>query len=127
MVIPKLLIIDEETKLTDHYLVSNLPRLGYLADTLISSFDNLEQNILQFQPNLIITDLKTGLESQGLEIGRLLHNKFHIPFIYLISAYSRHCITLARETMPSGMLVKPFKMIDLIALLEITWQKHRAA
>jgi DNA-binding LytR/AlgR family response regulator len=70
--------------------------------------------------NLAILDINLGEdERDGISIGKEIHEKYHVPFIYLTAYENSAIISEAASTFPYSYLTKPFKNSDLIASIEI--------
>lgn len=70
--------------------------------------------------DLVILDINLGEgERDGISIGKQIHEKFQIPFIYLTAYENSAVISAAANTFPYSYLTKPFKNSDLIASVAI--------
>lgn len=70
--------------------------------------------------HLAILDINLGENEQdGIALGKLINDKYAIPFIYLTAFESTEIIDKAVATIPYSYLIKPFKNIDLINSVEI--------
>ena len=56
---------------------------------------------------------------EGIDIGRLIRDQHHIPFLYITAHADDQTLHNAKLTQPSGYIVKPFTERDLLAGLEI--------
>ncbi len=68
---------------------------------------------------VILTDINLKQEKSGIDLGKLLHEQFHIPFIYITSHTSPQIFEKAKYTLPNAYIVKPFKTEDLIVAIEL--------
>ena len=68
---------------------------------------------------VILTDINLKQEKSGIDLGKLLHEQFHIPFIYITSHTSPQILEKAKYTRPNAYIVKPFKNEDLIVAIEL--------
>ena len=60
-----------------------------------------------------------GSKTDGIEIAKVINEKYKIPFIYLTSYSDKATLEMAKITRPWGYLVKPFQEHDLFTSLEI--------
>ena len=68
---------------------------------------------------MVLTDINLGKEKSGIDLGELLHKKYHIPFIYITSHSSPDILGKAKHTRPNAYIVKPFKNEDLMVAIEL--------
>jgi DNA-binding LytR/AlgR family response regulator len=77
--------------------------------------------------DLAILDIHLGDgETDGISLGKMIKDKFPIPFIYLTAYDNSAIISQAANTMPHTYLTKPFKNTDLIAAVEVAIIKSSA-
>ena len=70
--------------------------------------------------DIAILDINLGEgETDGISLGKQIHDKFQIPFVYLTAYDNAKIIGEAVATSPYSYLTKPFKNSDLIAAVEI--------
>ena len=70
--------------------------------------------------DLAVLDINLGDgEIDGISLGKLIHNKQKVPFIYLTAYENAQVISEAVATSPYSYLTKPFKNSDLIASVEL--------
>jgi DNA-binding NarL/FixJ family response regulator len=71
-------------------------------------------------PDLVLLDMNLGQSTtDGIELGKLLLETYHIPFIYLTAYADAHTISMAKQTLPMAYLTKPYKEAELFASIEI--------
>ncbi len=75
-------------------------------------------------PDAVILDISLGEEKDGIDIASIIHQEYHLPFIYLTSHADRGTLDRAKKTFPSGYVVKPFDEKDLLTSLEIALYNH---
>ena len=68
---------------------------------------------------MVLTDINLGEEKSGIDLGELLYQKYHIPFIYITSHSSPEILGKAKHTRPNAYIVKPFKNEDLLVAIEL--------
>lgn len=66
-----------------------------------------------------LLDINLDGKFEGLEIGRLIRDHHHIPFLYITAHADDQTLQNAKLTQPSGYIIKPFTERDLLAGLEI--------
>lgn len=114
------ILIVEDEPLIAHDLEAALNNLDYsvcgLAYNPVMALDKLAQQ----QADLVILDVHLGTgQADGITIGQVIHDKYHLPFIYLTSFTDRATLDRAKQTFPMAYLVKPFEEEELFRTLEI--------
>lgn len=85
------------------------------AYNFLDALSQLEKNT----PDVVLMDINLGDEKDGIDIGKIINEKYFLPFVYLTSNSDRTTIERAKITRPSGYIIKPFDEKDLLAALEI--------
>ena len=66
-----------------------------------------------------LLDINLEGNFEGIDIGRLIRDQHHIPFLYITAHADDQTLHNAKLTQPSGYIIKPFTERDLLAGLEI--------
>ncbi len=108
----------------DEFLIAEtiseiLVHAGYSKIRIVSSVEEALNEINICKPTLVLTDINLEQEKSGIDLGKLLHEQFHIPFIYITSHTSPQILEKAKYTRPNAYIVKPFKNEDLIVAIEL--------
>lgn len=111
------LIVEDELLIAE-MIAEVLESAGYTHIRKADSVDNAIKEIEHRAPTLILTDIALGKSKTGIDLGRLLHSKYHIPFIYVTSHSSSEILGQAKHTHPNAYIVKPFKAEDLQVAIE---------
>ncbi|MEM6262452.1 MAG: response regulator transcription factor [Bacteroidota bacterium] len=69
--------------------------------------------------DLALLDINLGEGANGISLGHLIQESYHLPFIYLTSYANKSTLESAKKTRPMGYVVKPFQVEDLFAAIEI--------
>jgi len=119
----RILIVEDEPIIAED-LAMTLTKEDYLvvgkAYTALQAMDM----VMSRYPDLVLLDILLKGDQDGIDIGRILHEKYHIPFIYITSFSDKATLEKARTSMPSGYIVKPFRTRDLIATIEMAMYRH---
>lgn len=117
----RILIVEDELIIA-HHIAEVLHSKGFENTRIVKTLDAARHEVEEFKPQLILSDIMLGSAADGIELGRLNFEKYHIPFIYITSHGSLEMIREASKTMPNAYLVKPFKTPDLLAAIELAIQ-----
>jgi DNA-binding NarL/FixJ family response regulator len=91
------------------------------AKNAIRAYDLL----VSTNPNFIILDIHLGTGPSGIDVAEVIHNKYHLPYIFLTSFSDPDTLTAAQEQGPYGYLVKPFQEKTLLTTIAIAWSNHQ--
>ncbi len=114
----KILIVDDDPNLI-RYLYNCLPKYGYQIIASASSAEEAFQLAAQHLPDLIIMDIILEGDRDGIDAAHQIRRHLEIPVIYLTAYSEESFINRAKSTYPFGYLVKPFKDIDLHAMIQM--------
>jgi PAS domain S-box-containing protein len=119
----KILIVEDET-ITAMEIQENLIDLGYSVPAIATSGNDALEKAEKVKPDLILMDILIEGPIDGVEVARLIHERFDIPVIY-VSAYSdENTLQRAKITEPYGYILKPIEEKDLHTVIEIALYKH---
>jgi len=114
----KILIIEDELIIANHLRII-LESNGYNCLIGITSVEQARTEINRNDFSLILIDvnLKSGLD--GTNLGKDLLKNDTVPYIYITGSNDLTTIYKIKETRPHGIIIKPFKNIDIISTVEI--------
>lgn len=120
---PKILIVEDQF-IEAHALQLMLVRAGYMVCDLARSVSEALSLIQQQAPELVLIDIFLQGKLTGIDLAVKLREK-HIPFVYLSANSNQKILEEAKTTRPNGFLVKPFREVEVLMMLEIAWHVHR--
>jgi len=112
------LIVEDELLIAEH-ISDILIDAGYANTITVTSVDKAIKAIEQQKPCMVLTDISLGTLKTGVDLGKLLLEKYKIPFIYITSHASAEVLNKAKQTRPNAYLVKPFKKEDILIAIEL--------
>lgn len=114
----KILIVEDEVMIAQD-LASLLTQQGYqvvgCAYDGLTAFDLLHLR----NPDLVLLDISLGGSISGYDIADVINDKYKIPFVFITSYSDKNTLSLAKQKLPAGYIVKPFKKKDIIATVEM--------
>lgn len=112
----KVLLVEDEP-IPAMEIKSTLTELGYsVVGVEKRGTDALE--VLEAEtPSLIVMDIHLEGEKDGIEVARVVREKYSIPIVYLTAHSDEETLNRARGTEPEGYLVKPITEEDLESTL----------
>lgn len=119
----KVLIVEDEPLIAKNigmYLNNNDYEVAGIAYDPEEAFFLLKKN----QADFAILDINLESDKTGIDIAEYINRNNFIPFIYLTSYSDKETIDKAKQTNPSGFIVKPFNEKTLYATIEIALANH---
>jgi len=121
----KILVVEDEWVVADQ-ICRNLMGFGYSVCSIASTGDEAIAKMEEHRPDLILMDIVLKGNMDGIETAERITSRFNIPIIYLTAYANKEYIERAKQTKPSGYLIKPFKEKELHANIEMAIHKHGA-
>ena len=120
----KIYIVEDEPLIAET-IKTALEKEGY---TILGMTDNAKEalfDIQEMQPDLVLLDITLDGAMDGIEMITHLKKKKEIPFIYLTSHSDDITLERAKQTEPSGYIVKPFNEKNLKSNIELALYKYK--
>lgn len=118
------ILIVEDDILTASVIQKYLTKNGYDVLGIAPNATRAFEEIKKAKPDLILMDIFLRDSIDGIEIAKMVKEKYDIPVIYLTADSSETTIDRAKITEPFGYLVKPVDSKILITNVELTIQKQ---
>src|SRR5471030_2496235 len=121
--IARILIVEDE-RVVALDLSSTLEKLGYsVIGSVISGAEAIECAREQ-RPDLILMDIRLNGKLDGIDAAQEIHLFLNCPIIFLTAYSDEQTLHRAKQVMPFGYLVKPFKMLELRCTIEVALHKN---
>ena len=119
----RILIVEDEPLIAED-LSDCISASGLGVAGIAYSADEALQMLSAEKPDAVLLDISLGEGPDGIDVAAEI-NRFHkIPFVFLTSHTDRGTIDRAKETSPSGYLVKPFREAEILPTLELAVANH---
>lgn len=121
----KVLIVEDEPLIASdiHFTIIEA---GYsvigIAHTSVKALDMINTR----NPDIVLLDISIKGDQNGIDIGQQLKTKYRIPFIYVTSFADKNTLEMAKETLPYGYIIKPFKDKDIPTAIEMAMFRYNA-
>ena len=114
----RLLIVEDEA-LVAAMIIEALSESNYQVSATAMDMSTALTYLENEKFDAALLDINLDGNFEGIEIGRLIRDKYKIPFLFLTAHADQQTISQAKITEPAGYIVKPFNERELLAGLEI--------
>lgn len=114
----KILVVDDEVLIAED-LKDNLFSFGYRNIELAHDKKEALDRIDQFNPDIVLLDIRMENETDGIDIGEFLFTKVKKPFIFITAHSDVEMIRKIVKTRPVAYITKPIKEADLFAAVSL--------
>ena len=114
----KILIVEDEALIAKDIEFS-LMQLEYSIIGIAYDSTTALDMIHNRNPDLVLLDIELNSELSGIDIAKILNEKYKIPFIYLTSYADPCTIDFVKTTLPFGYILKPFSERELYSAIEL--------
>ncbi|KAM3100644.1 ATP-binding protein [Phormidesmis sp. 146-12] len=123
---PAQILIVEDESIIALDIQSSLLNAGYEVVAIATCAVEALENVAQFQPDLVLMDIRLRGEIDGVETAEKIRQTFHLPVVYLTAHADENTLSRAKITEPFGYILKPFEDRELITTIEIALSRHKA-
>lgn len=120
------LIVDDEVLIAED-LKDSLLSFGIKKIDMAHDKKSAIETLKQFDPDIILLDIRMENETDGLEIGNYIAENTQKPFIYITAHSDVKMIANIIKTNPVAYITKPIKKSDLYASIGLAVKKIRLA
>lgn len=118
-------LITEDEPLIAADIAAALTAYEFHVSGIAYSYEEAEHELATNLPDIVLLDINLHGNQEGIGLAQLIHEKYHIPFVFLTSYSDKATVNQAKTTEPSGYLVKPFTDASLYTSLEVAWYNHQ--
>ncbi|MFZ1678059.1 MAG: response regulator transcription factor [Saprospiraceae bacterium] len=113
------ILVVEDEALVAAMIKEALSKTKYTVRAVAFNKESAEKYLATEPIDAALLDINLEGNFEGIDIGRLIRDQHHIPFLYITAHADDQTLHNAKLTQPSGYIVKPFTERDLLAGLEI--------
>lgn len=111
------LIIEDESIWSDSISL-NLIDFGYAVAGVANTFENAAIALGNLEYDVILLDINLNTRNSGIELGKLIHQLYKKPYIFVSSVSEKALLKEAVAAGPSAFLSKPVSPASLIATIQ---------
>ncbi|MEO8719519.1 MAG: response regulator [Ginsengibacter sp.] len=115
----KILIVEDEMIIAAK-ISMQLIGLGYEVTAILSRGEEVIQHVKENHVDIILLDINLKGNIDGIETAKRIQQLLDIPIIYLTANADETTFNRAKTTKPAGFISKPFKLLDLQRVIELT-------
>lgn len=119
----KILIVEDESLVSAHLKIV-LTEAGYKVCGIADTVADAMQLVKEQQPDLVLIDILLKGGSNGIELAKQL-TQLGVSFVYLSANFEGGLLEQAKQTLPFGFIVKPFREFDLLTTLDVAFFRHQ--
>jgi len=109
MNMPRILIVEDDVLIATG-LANDLARSGITGARIALSGQEGLDAIRDERPDLVVLDIDLPGGMDGIEIAARIRSEYGLPFIYLTAYSNETLVDRAKETVPYGYILKPYRL-----------------
>ncbi|MDX2097952.1 MAG: ATP-binding protein [Leptolyngbyaceae cyanobacterium bins.59] len=121
----KILIVEDETIIALD-IQNSVMQAGYGVPAIASSGSEALAQVMRYQPDLVLMDIRLQGELDGIDAAQQIQNTCNVPIVFLTAHADENTLIRARTIAPFGYVLKPFEDHQLITAIEIALKRHQA-
>ena len=118
-----MLVEDEKVVAAD--IQACVEGLGYEVVGSVATGTEALRLAVNTMPDLVLMDIKLKGVLDGIDVAGALYDQLNIPVVYLTAHADAEILERARQTAPSGYVLKPFDNRTLRTAIELAFDRHR--
>jgi CheY-like chemotaxis protein len=119
----RILVVEDDYGTAD-FLNLLLSQNGYCVTDIVATGEEAIDVARCTHPDLILMDIKLKGDIDGITACEQIKKSFDIPVIFVSAYGDKEMIDRAMQCNPSGYIVKPFKVFQLIREVEKALEWH---
>jgi DNA-binding LytR/AlgR family response regulator len=116
--------IVEDDMIIAETLSAMLQELNYEVTLQAARYGEAIAMIEDEKPDLLLLDINLVWRLTGIDVAKIVNEKYSIPFIFLTAKSDAQTLELAKEVQPMAYLTKPFTRELLHAAIEIAFSNY---
>jgi len=113
-----IVVVEDEPIIGDHVILT-LRSLGFRPWGPAITLNEAKGYINRGPVDLVLIDINLDGQHDGIELGFFLKKYHNIPHVFLTANTDEQTVQKAKQTLPMGFVVKPFRREELYTSIEI--------
>ena len=114
----RVLIVEDEPMIAED-ISDFLDDMNFKSVGIAYDSETALDMLINRHPDIALLDISIEGSLNGIEVAKIIRDKYNIPFIFLTSHSDKDTLDEAKKTIPYGYIVKPFNEKDLLSSLEM--------
>lgn len=119
----RILIVEDEFMISED-IAMRLLDFGYYVAGIAPSAAKALEILEKEQVDLALLDVNIQGKMDGIELSKIINQRYKIPFIFLTSLASKAIVDRAKESQPSAFILKPFNDRQVQISIELALQNY---
>ncbi|MGZ3944662.1 MAG: LytR/AlgR family response regulator transcription factor [Mucilaginibacter sp.] len=112
------ILIIEDDALWAEGLTDNLADFGFSVAGSADSFESAIVALNKLSYDIVLLDISLNGRYEGIELGKMLSELYHKPFIFITANFDKQILDLAINARPSAYLTKPVNSASLYVSIQ---------
>jgi len=121
---PRIMLVEDE-KVVAADIQECVKGLGYEVVGAAATGTEALRLAVNTMPDLVLMDIKLKGVLDGIDVAGALYDQLKIPVVYLTAHADAEILERAKQTAPSGYVLKPFDDRTLRTAIELAFDRHR--
>lgn len=121
----KKILIVEDDPIISYDISIILKKNGYDVSSTCHNATKAIDFLSKTKYDAAILDIHLGGGQSGIDVAKIIHEKYNFPYIFLTSFSDPKTLEAAQEQGPYGYLVKPFQEATLLTTLSLAINNHK--
>jgi len=122
----RVLIVEDEPLIAEH-IATYLDNNDFEVSAISYDWEDAAAQLKDNTPDVVVLDINLEEEKDGIQLARLINEKYHLPFLFLTAHSDRNTLQKAKEVNPGGYIVKPYNERTIAASIEIALSNFYAS
>jgi DNA-binding NarL/FixJ family response regulator len=122
----RVLIVEDEPLIAEH-IATYLDNSDFEVSAISYDWDDAAAQLKHNTPDVVVLDINLEEEKDGIQLARLINEKYHLPFLFLTAHSDKNTLQKAKEVNPGGYIVKPYNERTIAASIEIALSNYYAS
>lgn len=119
----RVLIIEDDENTADSMCLI-LEEFGFSVNGVANNLETALGFLNKNQFDIALIDIQLNGSNSGIEIGKLIHNLYRLPFIFITGFTDRSIIADAVKAQPAAYLIKPPNPASLFGCIQTAIQNY---